>query len=103
MQRSYTIVIQNSSDVSIRDAHVYWAGFESVGGSLGAGGGSGHHFIQVPLPPRVMVRWRTPDGVTHHEEVKVPEGLARRFRGTLRFDIQRDGHVEVRVDSREES
>ena len=99
LRPSYTIIIENSSGVDIRDAHVYWDGFTSVGGSLGSGGYAVHHYIQSPLPARLMVRWRTPDGVTHREEVASPKGVPRRFQGTLRFELLPDGHVEVRVDS----
>lgn len=96
---SYTILIENSTGQLIRDAHVYWEDFKSIGGSMDPDVWKSHNFIRTPLPPRVMVRWRTPDGVTHREEVSVPEGARRRFRGTLHFELFEDGRVEVRVDS----
>lgn len=95
----YAILIENSTGQLIDDAHVYWEGFKSVGGAMSPGADAGHAFIRSPLPPRVMVRWRTPDGVTHREEVEIPEGVRRRFRGTLHFELFPDGHVEVRAES----
>lgn len=100
MRPTYEIVITNSTGVAIDDAHVFWEGFESAGGSMFPRTSSGDHFIQTPLPSRVMVRWQTrPDSIIHREGVAVPEGVPRRFRGTLHFEILEDGRVEVRVDS----
>jgi hypothetical protein len=99
MRPSYTIHIVNSSDAEVSDAHVFRNDFESVGGVVVPGGNSWDSFIRARILRRVIVRWRTLDGIPHREEVKVPEDLPRRFRGTLRFEIQQDGHVEVRVES----
>jgi len=97
---SYTIMVRNSTGESIKDATVSWEGFKSVaGGSMFPGVWSSDNFIRTPLPARVLVRWRTPDGVTHREEVAIPKGVPRRFRGTLHFELLEDGRVEVRVDS----
>jgi len=94
----YEILIENSTGLLIRDTHVSWEGFKSVGGSMSPGATAGHAFIRARLPPRVMVRWRTPDGVTHREEVEIPESVPRRFHGTLHFELFPDGHVEVRAE-----
>lgn len=99
MRPSYEIVITNSTGVAIDDAHVYWDGFESAGGSMFPRVSSGDSFIQTPLPARVTVRWRTrPDGMVYSEEVSIPEGVPRNFQGTLVFEIQEGGRVEVRVE-----
>ena len=58
-----------------------------------------HNNIQTPLPPQVQVRWRSPDGVTHRKEIKVPEPVPRNFRGRLVFEIKKGGRVEVRVQN----
>ena len=60
LRPSYTVVIENSTGALIRDAHVYWEDFESIGGSMDPGVWKSHNYIQAPLPRRVMVRWRTP-------------------------------------------
>lgn len=96
---SYSIEIENSSGQDIRDASVYWGRFESVGGSLGPGASASHHFIDLPLPSQLAIRWRTPDKVLHRETVRVPSTLPRRFYGELIFGIFRDGHIDLRVDN----
>jgi len=96
---SYTIEIESSSGQDIRDASVYWGRFESVGGSLGPGASASHHFIDLPVPSQLAIRWRTPDKVLHRETVRVPSALPRRFRGELIFGIFRDGHVDLRVQN----
>lgn len=56
-------------------------------------------YVQAVLPPRAQVRWRTlPGGTAYSEEVSIPEGVPRNFQGTLVFEIQKGGRVEVRVE-----
>ena len=99
LRPSYTVVIENSTGEEIRDAHVSWDGFESVGGVMGPGSRASHAFVDLTVPGRAWVRWRTADGVAHRELVEVPAYVPRRFEGDLIFGIFRDGRVEVRAEN----
>ena len=66
LRPSYEIVIKNSSDTKLQDAHVYWTGFESVGGVLVPGGVRSQLHSNPSSSPShgamADARWRDPPG-----------------------------------------
>lgn len=73
----------NRSDLRLSGVSVRWASIETVAGLLPPGVTKTDDLIASKLPKIVEVRWETPDGVRHQEEVQVPPLLVRLKRGEL--------------------
>ena len=61
-------------------------------------------FAPDPIPERVTLSWRTPDGELHHQELAVASRVPdlKHFSGTLYFCISQDGLRVVPVTYDEE-
>ncbi|MGI6496883.1 MAG: hypothetical protein ACOX5G_12535 [Kiritimatiellia bacterium] len=92
MTQDYAVGIRNKTGNIIYKTHVSYDGFQSVGGTLIAGGTSVHLFPEVPIPKVAQVEWQTEDGVFHRQNVEVKKNMPRGFKGDLMFEIT-DGNV----------
>jgi hypothetical protein len=91
----YSISVVNSTSEKIEDAHVYYDGFRSIGGSLTPGQRKSHVFVPKPVPAVAIVEWRTTDGHLHRKSVAVKKILPRNFRGDIYFEIVAADEVRV--------
>jgi hypothetical protein len=97
MTQDYAVGIRNRTEKMIHEASVSYDGFQSVGGTIGAGRASVHHSPEVPIPEVAQVEWQTEDGVFHRRNVEVKKHMPRGF-GVywyLMFEIT-DGEVVLR-------
>ena len=86
MTQDYAVGIRNRTEKMIHEASVSYDGFQSVGGTLIAGGKSIHLFPEVPIPKIAQVEWQTEDGVFHRRNVEVKKNMPRGFKGDLMFE-----------------
>lgn len=73
----------NKSDLRLSGVSVHWDSIETLAGLLPPGVTKTDDLIASKLPSVVAVRWQTPDGVLHEEEVRVPPLRRRLGRGEL--------------------
>lgn len=73
----------NKSDLRLNSVSVRWNSIETVAGLLPPGVTKTDDLIASKLPKIVEVRWETPDGVLHEQELQVPPLHARPRRGEL--------------------
>lgn len=73
----------NESSERLTNVSVRWGGIETAAGTLRPGSRAFEDLIASSVPPMVTVRWRTPDGVLHEEELEVPPIRKRAGGGQL--------------------
>ncbi len=88
----YAIVHVNSGAEVLDDVAVKFENFESLCGILIPNGEKVHDGVSTPLPDKVTVVWKTPDGKSH--EAVVPVSGERPFRELV---VTVDGDVASAV------
>lgn len=88
----YDIVLRNVSNKTIRETHVGFEDFRSIGGILVPKSEAVEMSPGLPIPGSAVVEWRSQDGVMHREEVAVKSTVPENFTsGLLIFEISDDG------------
>jgi|SRR5581483_3736812 len=96
----YDIEIKNSTGRFIRDAHVRFDDFESIGGTIAPGAKKVHGGIHRRPPPIVVVVWVSDTEQRH--EVRSPLNLPPQFVGVVVFEIGSDNSVTVTPEPQKE-
>ena len=91
----YGVAIRNATASHIRDAHVSFGDFRSVGGGIQPGLWVVHLDVGKPIPETAVVEWRSSTGEQHRKTVDVRDVVPPGFDGKIFFDIMPDGTVQV--------
>lgn len=91
----WSVVIKNGTTAPVRNAHVLFREFESVGGHLGPGGQKVDVIAPPPIPDKATVVWESEKGEKHRQEVEVLRKLRRKTEVEVVFTILQDDQVSV--------
>jgi hypothetical protein len=96
----FEVVILNSGDQEIEDAHVEFDDFVSVGGIIVPRALTAHVVRQTPIPESALVRWKSLDGKSYKRIVEVRSKVPEAFRsgGSLVFEIDGENRVVFRTE-----
>ena len=102
--RSYAVIIKNDSGMLLAESTVTYGRFRSVGGFLKPGTAARHAFVQDPIPEFATIQFRAPDGVLHHEQVRMkshaPVGVRH---GNFIFTIDESLSVSLDYKTKEQT
>ena len=93
----YGVGTDNESDRMLSDVAVRWDQNDVGSGVLGPRKDSTYFPSPAPLAGDVLVTWRTPDGRTHEQRVKVTPQIGPAFDGYVYFIIHGNDTVTVEL------
>ena len=81
----YDIILRNVGTNTIKDAHVKYNDFQSIGGWLSPGIQKIHSRPGIPIPEFASVEWQTETGAKFQTNILVKQNLPRNFKGEIIF------------------
>ncbi|MFN7137937.1 MAG: hypothetical protein ACK4UN_01215 [Limisphaerales bacterium] len=85
--RDYDIVLRNTGSNTIKDAHVRYDNFQSIGGWVSPGNQKTHSRPGIPIPLTAIVEWKTEDDTKFQTNMLIKQNLPKDFRGEIIFEI----------------
>lgn len=91
----WSVVIKNGTTAPVRNAHVLFRDFESIGGHFDPGERITDAIAPPPIPDKATVVWESENGEKHRREVEVLKKLTRKNEVKVTFTILQDNQVSV--------